>query len=91
MRKVILLLAICFGISFNNGFAQEAKEKKETKNATAAERNKGKQGEKVKKDGTPDMRYKENKESDKAKLAGPLKKDGTADMRYKDNKKGKKK
>jgi hypothetical protein len=41
---------------------------------------------KLKKDGTPDKRYKENKEP--AKPAGPLKKDGTPDKRYKENKKG---
>lgn len=39
---------------------------------------------KVKKDGTPDKRFKENKTT--AKTTGPLKKDGTPDMRYKDNK-----
>lgn len=38
----------------------------------------------TKKDGTPDMRYKENKEA--VKPAGPTKKDGTPDMRYKENK-----
>ena len=37
----------------------------------------------MKKDGTPDMRFKENKE----KKEGPKKKDGTPDMRYKSNKK----
>ena len=41
---------------------------------------------KTKKDGTLDMRYKENKE--KAKPMGPMKKDGTPDKRYKANKKG---
>ena len=40
---------------------------------------------KMKKDGTPDMRAKENKAAAK-KSAGPLKKDGTPDMRYKANK-----
>jgi hypothetical protein len=40
----------------------------------------------TKKDGTADMRFKENKEAAKAKPAGPVKKDGTADMRYKTNK-----
>jgi hypothetical protein len=44
----------------------------------------------TKKDGTPDMRYKANKESAKAKT-GPTKKDGTPDMRYKANKKDPKK
>ncbi|MEP6748808.1 MAG: hypothetical protein ABJB86_13845 [Bacteroidota bacterium] len=41
----------------------------------------------TKKDGTADMRFKENKEAAKAKPAGPVKKDGSADMRYKANKK----
>ena len=40
----------------------------------------------LKKDGTPDMRLKKNKEVAKTATAGPLKKNGTADMRYKDNK-----
>lgn len=40
----------------------------------------------TKKDGTPDMRYKANKEAAKP-AAGPTKKDGTPDMRYKANKK----
>jgi hypothetical protein len=40
----------------------------------------------LKKDGTPDKRFKENKET-----AGPKKKDGTADLRYKANKKAAKK
>ena len=39
---------------------------------------------KMKKDGTPDMRYKENKEA--AKKGGKMKKDGTPDMRHKANK-----
>ncbi len=48
--------------------------KKEVKNSDA----------KLKADGTPDMRYKENKA--KAAAQGPKKKDGTLDMRYKANK-----
>jgi len=40
---------------------------------------------KMKKDGTPDMRVKANKDAAKA-AAGPTKKDGTPDMRYKANK-----
>ncbi len=43
----------------------------------------------VKKDGTPDKRFKENKEAKPAPAAGPLKKDGTPDKRYKANKKAK--
>jgi len=41
----------------------------------------------TKKDGTPDMRMKENKDKAKIKVTGPTKKDGSADMRYKVNKK----
>ena len=39
---------------------------------------------KLKADGTPDMRYAENK-TKKVVVTGPKKKDGTADMRYKVN------
>ena len=46
----------------------------------------------LKKDGTPDKRFKENKEvKTEAKPAGPLKKDGTPDMRNKANKEAAKK
>jgi len=38
----------------------------------------------MKADGTPDMRYKENKMT--KTTAGPMKADGTPDMRYKANK-----
>ncbi len=40
----------------------------------------------MKKDGTPDKRYKANQKA-KPMVAGPMKKDGTPDMRYKKNKK----
>lgn len=42
----------------------------------------------VKKDGTPDKRFKANKGG---KMEGPVKKDGTPDMRYKKNKPAEKK
>ena len=61
-----------------NGAKIEAK-KVETKTTTTAS--------KVKADGTPDMRFKDNKAKAVTKVAGPTKKDGTADMRYKANKK----
>jgi len=59
------------------GEKQEAK-KVETKTTTTTA--------KVKADGTPDKRFKENKAKAVTKVAGPTKKDGTADMRYKANK-----
>lgn len=67
--------------------AQPAK-KEEAKKATPA--TPAKPASKTKADGTPDMRFKENK--GKATPAkGPLKADGTPDMRYKANQKGGKK
>ena len=51
------------------------------------------QAQHLKKDGTPDMRYKENKSASHSSYSSPsssstihLKKDGTPDMRYKENK-----
>lgn len=41
----------------------------------------------LKKDGSPDMRYKANKDNAKNTGVKHLKKDGTADKRYKENKK----
>lgn len=58
--------------------------------AKKAEKKMESAGAKLKADGTPDMRYKENKET-KVVTAGPKKKDGTADMRYKANKEAAKK
>lgn len=57
-------------------FAQQQDAKAPAKQEKAA---------KTKKNGTPDMRNKDNKEA--AKPAQHLKKDGTPDMRYKENKK----
>jgi hypothetical protein len=95
MKKFMMFLA-ALALSTGLTFAQDAKQKapqaapkKEVKKAPETP----KDGTTIKeeapakhlnKDGTPDMRYKENKEA--AKPAGPKKKDGTPDMRYKDNK-----
>lgn len=57
--------------------------------ATAATAHTSATAAQVKKDGTPDMRYKQNKDAAKAAPAAHLKKDGTKDMRYKENKKNK--
>lgn len=46
--------------------------------------------ETLKKDGTPDMRLKENKAKAVVKTSAPVKKDGTPDMRFKENKTAKK-
>ena len=94
MKKILpFFLALAFGM--NLSFAQEAKKanvkKAEDKQAapvkTDAKSDKPAAGP-TKKDGTPDMRYKANKDAKaaEAKPAGPTKKDGTPDMRYKENK-----
>ncbi|WP_298739471.1 hypothetical protein [uncultured Chitinophaga sp.] len=73
----ILILLISASISMVQ--AQEKKrsagKKNRTEQTTAANKP-------LKKDGTPDKRYKVNKTT----IKGPVKKDGTPDMRYKSNK-----
>jgi hypothetical protein len=102
MKKLFLTLAIAaFGLTLSAQTAAPAA-KKEKKAKTAKEAatapTKGVDvtaptdaapAPKMKKDGTPDMRHKANKEAAKAEAtpAGPMKKDGTPDMRYKANKK----
>jgi LAS superfamily LD-carboxypeptidase LdcB len=89
MKRIICILValIVFGTS---SFAQQTTTKtaaKTTKTTTAkeAKTTTGKTEVKTKKDGTPDKRYKANKEAAKP-ATGPLKKDGTPDKRYKANK-----
>lgn len=94
MKKFIIAVLMIVG-SFGYANAQSAK-KTVSKKATAATtattsavNTKTTKVEKrsthLKKDGTADKRYKENKM--KATAAGPMKKNGTPDMRYKANKK----
>ena len=78
-------------------FAQDKMEKKGTKKEVKKDAMKApaapseKKAPKMKKDGTPDMRHKENKEAAKKAAPGPMKKDGTPDMRHKANKEAAKK
>ncbi len=87
MKRILtLIVALLFMGSLS--FAQHArpaapKSNKIEKKAAPAKGDK-KTGTHVKNDGTPDMRYKENKEMKKD--AKPMKKDGTPDMRHKANK-----
>jgi len=84
MKKMIIALAMLLtfgGYSFAQTTPAKAK-KKTTASTTAAPK------ATTKKDGTPDMRFKANKDSAKAKTATVhTKKDGTADKRFKENKK----
>ncbi len=79
MKKIILIASLLLaftGISF-------AQTTPAAKPATAAH---------TKKDGTPDKRFKENKDAKAKPAAAPahVKKDGTADKRFKENKDKKK-
>jgi len=92
MKKLLIAAAM---LVFSTGIFAQAQPKKDAKEAskmTAVKKDTTKAktataANPTKKDGTPDMRYKANKEAAKPAPAGPVKKDGTADMRYKANKK----
>jgi hypothetical protein len=88
MRKIILIASLLLFFA-GSSFAQTAKPgkaKTTTKSALAAKATTA--AGPTKKDGTADMRYKENKAAAQAKPATThVKKDGTPDKRYKENKK----
>ena len=97
MKKLLSLIAIAaFGLTtaFAQTPATATQTKKAVKTTAAATKAEAKKVEtkttataaKLKADGTPDMRFKENKTKVVTKVAGPTKKDGTPDMRYKANK-----
>ena len=90
MKKISILIVALLGFSFT-GFAQQSPKKTITKTETVIKKEK-KEGKKVitktvettvvlKKDGTPDKRY---KNTTVKKVV--LKKDGTPDKRYKNSK-----
>ena len=81
MKK--LLIAICFMLGFAGVISAQTVTKKTDKAAAAKTAT---AAAPLKKDGTPDKRYKQGKGT--AAAAVPLKKDGTPDKRYKVNKKG---
>lgn len=82
MKKFLTgVLALMMGASI--AFAQTPDAPKQDKPKAEAQ----KDGQKLKKDGTPDKRFKENKEG---QAEGPKKKDGTPDKRFKENKDGSK-
>ena len=79
MKKLLIAACLFLGLALST----TAQTKPTT---TKAKTDTTKTATHLKADGTPDMRYKENKEAAKPKPAGPLKKDGTPDIRYKANK-----
>ncbi len=104
MKKIFLaMLAFVGMVTISNAQTDKAKEKEKaakaatvkktapaaaTKMTPPAPAKAAASGQKLKADGTPDMRYKENK--GKAAPVVHTKKDGTPDMRYKENKDKKK-
>ena len=82
MKNLVTLLLLVFSFSLgtaqnkapqNQGVKKETKKKHHYKQKSSIAHS----SQKLKKDGTPDRRYKANKK---------LKKDGTPDKRYKENK-----
>lgn len=90
MKKLLTVVAAVFclaTVSFAQAKPASEKAKAATSKTTPADTKKASTAAPAKKDGTPDMRFKANKEAAKAAApAGPLKKDGTPDMRHKANK-----
>ncbi|MFL5740014.1 MAG: hypothetical protein ACJ75B_07345 [Flavisolibacter sp.] len=102
MKKLLLITVLMFGIhafGFAQTKGKQATKTdqtttrkvtapKKTQTATVSSTTATTAGSsvKTKKDGTPDMRYKENKEAAKTKTTAHVKKDGTPDKRYKENK-----
>ncbi len=87
MKKIIIVLLFLAGtFGFANAQTKPAVKKSATMKTAPARMKDSAVAKKsgMKKDGTPDMRYKENKAA--KTVAGPTKKNGTPDMRYKANK-----
>lgn len=83
MKKLLSLLML-FAFITSAGMAQVPA--KSTTASSSSTMQTKKSGAMMKKDGTPDKRYKANQMAKPVK-AGPMKKDGTPDKRYKANKK----
>jgi hypothetical protein len=73
MRKLMLAVMALIGFTLSTTAQQAPKKAPAAKTETKAP---------LKKDGTPDKRFKDNKTP-----KGPLKKEGTPDKRFKENKK----
>jgi hypothetical protein len=84
MKRIFVALVLLISFNFySQAQTTPAKAKKTTAAKPAASATAP-----TKKDGTPDMRYKTNKDAAKATPATThTKKDGTPDKRYKENKK----
>jgi len=92
MKKLIIAACMFFGFagiaSAQKPTDAKQKPKQKTEKSAVVKKDKpaiAKPASMTKADGTPDMRFKANKEK-KAPATGPTKKDGTLDKRYKANK-----
>lgn len=83
MKKLFSLLML-FAF-FTSASMAQVPARSTTGSAPASTMQTSKSSAMMKKDGTPDKRYKANQMAKPAK-AGPMKKDGTPDKRYKANK-----
>lgn len=89
MKKILFLMVAIVAFTsatMAQGTATKSSKAKVTQNeaTTVTQKPAGAESAKLKKDGTPDKRFKENKNTPAP--AGPTKKDGTPDKRYKANK-----
>lgn len=84
LLSALMLLALMATAGFTQVPAKATSSQTTTKSSMKAATTK-QTGAMMKKDGTPDKRYKANQMA-KPAAAGPMKKDGTPDMRYKANK-----
>jgi hypothetical protein len=104
MKELLIAATMLFLTAGVFAQAQPKKEKEKDPKMTVVKKEDKKETAKVvpiakpatsanptKKDGTPDKRFKANKEEAKPVAAGPTKKDGTLDKRYKANKDASKK
>jgi hypothetical protein len=89
MRKLFLAVIALLGFTLATNAQQAPKKADKAAKETKAPESKKEDAKAapMKKDGTPDMRYKANKEAKSETPKGPLKKDGTPDKRFKENKK----
>lgn len=79
-----IVVSIIVAILMNFGFSSVNAQNQKPQPTITKQKTNAKTDKPLKKDGTPDMRYKENKAA--AKPAKHLKKDGTPDKRFSENK-----
>lgn len=82
IKKIVVSVIVAFLLNF--GVSSAIAQNQKSQPTANKEKTNAKTARLLKKDGTPDMRYKENKAA--AKTVKHLKKDGTPDKRFSENK-----